>query len=89
MAIPEKDYLACFEDWKIRWYKCISSRGDYFEGDKIDLQEEIKIFHFTNKFTYFLPTLVYIYIMGSCLFRPIIYTLPKITPLFSILKRKF
>lgn len=39
MAIPEKDYLACFEDWKIRWYKCISSRGDYFEGDKIDLQE--------------------------------------------------
>ena len=39
MAIPEKDYLACFEDWEIRWYKCISSRGDYFEGDKIDLQE--------------------------------------------------
>ena len=38
MAIPEKD-LACFEDLKIRWYKCISSRGDYFEGDKIDLQE--------------------------------------------------
>ena len=38
-AIPEKDYLACFEDWKIRWYECISSRGDYFEGDKIDLQE--------------------------------------------------
>ena len=20
MAISEKDYLACFEDWKIRWY---------------------------------------------------------------------
>ena len=39
MAIPEKDYLACFENWKIRLYKCISSRGDYFEGDKIDLQE--------------------------------------------------
>ena len=39
MAIPEEDYLACFEHWKIRWYKCISSRGDYFEGDKIDLQE--------------------------------------------------
>ena len=39
MAIPEKDYLACFEDWKIRWYKWISSRGDYFEGYKIDLQE--------------------------------------------------
>ena len=39
MAIPEKNYLACFEVWKIRWYKCISSREDYFEGDKIDLQE--------------------------------------------------
>ena len=39
MAIPEKDYLTCFEDWKIRWYKCISSRGDHFKGDKIDLQE--------------------------------------------------
>ena len=22
----KKDYLACFEDWKIRWYKCTSSR---------------------------------------------------------------
>ena len=51
MAIPERDYLACFEDWKIRWHKCISSRGDYFEGDEIYLQEQIKIFHFTNKFT--------------------------------------
>ena len=39
MAIPEKNYLACFEDWKIRWYKCVSSRGDFFEGNKIDLQE--------------------------------------------------
>ena len=39
MAIPEKDYLTCFEDWKIRWYKCISSGGNYFESDKIDLQE--------------------------------------------------
>ena len=25
MTIPEKDYLACFEDWKISWYKCIPS----------------------------------------------------------------
>ena len=39
MAIAEKDYLSCFEDWKIRWYKYISSRGDYFEENKIDLQE--------------------------------------------------
>ena len=39
MAIPEKNYLTCFENWKRRAYKCISSRGDYFGGDKIDLQE--------------------------------------------------
>ena len=38
IAILEKDYLACFEDWKIRYHR-LSSRGDYFEGDKIDLQE--------------------------------------------------
>ena len=58
MAIPEKDYLACFKDWKIRWYKCISLRGDYFEGDKLDLQEQIKIFYFTNK-PIFLSTAVF------------------------------
>ena len=39
MAIPEQDYLACSEDWEIRWYKCISWRGNYFHGDAIDLQE--------------------------------------------------
>jgi len=44
MAIAERDFLACFEDWKKRWHKCITSRGDEF-----DLDEYIKIFHFTNK----------------------------------------
>ena len=39
MAIPESGYLACFEDWKKRWHKCIISGGDYFEGDEIDLEE--------------------------------------------------
>ena len=38
-AIPEEDFLACFEDWKKRWHKCIISGGDYFEGDEIDLKE--------------------------------------------------
>ena len=38
MAIPEKDYLACFQNWKIRWYKCISSGEHYFVANKIDLQ---------------------------------------------------
>jgi len=45
-AIPQSDYLACFEDWKKPWHRCISSGGDYFEGDKIHLEEEIKIFSF-------------------------------------------
>lgn len=38
-AIPEIDFFNCFEDWKIRWHKCIVSKGDYFEGDEIDLEE--------------------------------------------------
>lgn len=38
-AIPEDDFLACFEDWKKRWHKCIAAGGDYFEGDEIDLEE--------------------------------------------------
>jgi len=39
MAIPESGFMACFEDWKKRWHKCIVSEGDYFEGDEIDLEE--------------------------------------------------
>lgn len=38
-AIPESDYNQCFEDWKIRWHKCIASGGDYFEGNEIDLEQ--------------------------------------------------
>jgi len=32
-------------------HKCISSGGDYFGGDGIDLEKLIKIFYFTNEFT--------------------------------------
>jgi len=39
MAIPKRDYLACFEDWKKRWHKCISSGKNYFKGDEINLKE--------------------------------------------------
>ncbi|KYN13720.1 hypothetical protein ALC57_14084 [Trachymyrmex cornetzi] len=38
-AIPINDFLACFEEWKKRWHKCIVSEGEYFEGDEIDLEE--------------------------------------------------
>jgi len=37
MAISERDYMACFEDWKNRWPMCILSEGDYFKGYAIDL----------------------------------------------------
>ena len=38
-AIPINAFKKCFEDWKKRWHKCIISEGDYFEGDKIDIDE--------------------------------------------------
>jgi len=38
-AIPKIDFNNCFEDWKKHWQKCIVSRGEYFEGDEIDLEE--------------------------------------------------
>ena len=43
MAIPEKDHFAYFEDQKIRWYKCILSRGDYIEADKINLHIDLNL----------------------------------------------
>jgi hypothetical protein len=38
-AIPKIEFQRCFEDWKKRWYTCIISNGDYFEGDNIDVDE--------------------------------------------------
>ena len=37
--IPKSAFQKCFEDWKKRWHKCIISEGDYFEGDKINIDE--------------------------------------------------
>ena len=39
LAIPKSAFQKCFEDWKKRWHKCIISEGDYFEGDKIVIDE--------------------------------------------------
>ena len=50
-AILEIEFNKCFDDWKKRWHKCIISGENYFEGDKIDLDKWIKIFHFITKFT--------------------------------------
>ena len=38
-SIPETAFKKCFDDWIIRWRKCIVSEGAYFEGDKINLDE--------------------------------------------------
>ena len=38
-SIPENAFKKCFDEWIIRWHKCIISRGAYFEGDKINLDK--------------------------------------------------
>lgn len=38
-AIPKEAYEKCYKDWKKRWHMCIASDGDYFEGDKINIEE--------------------------------------------------
>ena len=38
-AIPKIEFEKCFEDWKMRWHKCIISNGDYFESDNINVDE--------------------------------------------------
>ena len=38
-AVSKSEFEKCFEDWKKRWKKCIISGGDYFEGDKFDIDE--------------------------------------------------
>ena len=38
-SIPENAFEKCFDDWIICWYKYIISRGAYFKGDKINLDE--------------------------------------------------
>ena len=35
LAISKSEIEKCFEDWKKRWHKCITSEEGYFEGDKI------------------------------------------------------
>ena len=38
-AISKIEFEKCFEDCKKRWHKCIISNGDYFEGEKINVDE--------------------------------------------------
>jgi len=36
-AILVSDYQRCYEDWEQRLRRCVTSHGNYFEGDKLDL----------------------------------------------------
>jgi hypothetical protein len=38
-AIPQNKFQHCFEGWTTRWYQCIASQGEYFEGDKDGFQQ--------------------------------------------------
>jgi len=35
-AIPVSDYQRCYEEWE-RLRRCAASKGNYFEGDKLNL----------------------------------------------------
>ena len=52
-AIPKIEFEKCCEDWKKRWHVCIISNGDYFEGDNINVDEQINIFFKQRKFLLF------------------------------------
>jgi len=38
-AIPQNQFQNCFEGWTRRWYWCIASQGEYFEGDHGGIQQ--------------------------------------------------
>jgi hypothetical protein len=38
-AIPQNQSQNCFEGWTRRWHRCIASQGEYFEGDRSDIQQ--------------------------------------------------
>ncbi len=35
-AISKEEFAACFQQWKHRMEKCVTSGGNYFEGDKLE-----------------------------------------------------
>ncbi|KZC11442.1 hypothetical protein WN55_03031 [Dufourea novaeangliae] len=38
-SLTSEDFQECFQQWQRRWDKCISTNGEYFEGDKIDVPQ--------------------------------------------------
>jgi len=38
-AIQQNQFQNCFEEWTRRWHRCITSQGEYFEGDHGGIQQ--------------------------------------------------
>jgi len=38
-AIPQNQFQNCFEGWTRRCHRCITSQGEYFEGDHGGIQQ--------------------------------------------------
>jgi hypothetical protein len=36
-GIPAKAFQHCYEQWKQRLRRCVAAKGNYFEGDNLDL----------------------------------------------------
>jgi hypothetical protein len=41
IGLKEDDFQRCFSQWKLWWDKCIASEGEYFEGDKNDVPDNM------------------------------------------------
>ena len=53
LAIPKCVFQKCFEDWKIRWHKCIISEKGYFEGNNT-VVDKLILFEIIENNSYFL-----------------------------------
>jgi hypothetical protein len=38
-TLTEADFQSCYEEWKIRWAKCVASKRCYIQGDNTYLDE--------------------------------------------------
>jgi hypothetical protein len=38
-VIPQNYFQNYLEGWTRRWYQCMASHGEYFEGDHSDIQQ--------------------------------------------------
>ncbi len=40
-ALTLEEIQDCFQQWERRWAKCIELEGNYFEGDRIDFDDDV------------------------------------------------